>query len=199
MFRFSKLIFKLVFVCFFSQNFCLAARNELAISGFRSSIYKVIPTIERAAETVKNLFIQNNESNLGSQFIILNSSNGDEYLDLIKTHVNYRILIKFKNSITNTANGYDPWFFETKQIVLIPIFSSFTSVAEGVTSSKKIISGFDCVTDMDENIKLFLGDSEAQEGSRSIISNSIKNEDTNLLGNCLYLKSSTIRASIFPY
>lgn len=57
------------------------------------------------------------------------------------------------------------------------------------TTEKRIISSFNCLTNIDENISLNMGQSISIAGERSILAHFMKNEDSKYYGNCIYIKS----------
>lgn len=61
-------------------------------------------------------------------------------------------------------------------------------------TSKKVISGFECVTNIDENQSMIAGDIGTKEGRRSILAHLTENSDSKYLGNCIFLTTQMLNS-----
>lgn len=166
------------------------------IVGLRSSIGQIIPIIEHGLENAQDKFIQNSGINMAQEIILLQNN---LYIETAKISQDYRVIIKFANQITQ-GEYYNPKYLQNKQIVFLPnVVTLNLSESTGNNQSpisKNVISGFECVTDIDENLRLLAGDSGTYEGRRSIIAYATQNADSKYLGNCIYLKTNVINSLI---
>ena len=62
----------------------------------------------------------------------------------------------------------------------------------GTPETKKVISGFECVTNIDDKMRLIAGDIGSKKGARSMLAHIMKNSDSKYLGNCIYVGDDVI-------
>lgn len=180
------------FKVLFLFNALLTAQS--AFSSYYSHIQDVKKTLSEVEKPIKEvvakaeeLFIENNGAILKDNINIISSGTNPYIASLnILTSLNYEVVLTFvgragKPYIYEEIEKTNPVaksLFGTK-IILIPIYDA------GAT----MISSWDCLTNADEQAKIFIGDEAASSGNVSFISTNENSSSNEYLSSCIYLSN----------